>query len=146
MGAALLALATGAEATTTEQIVVDPASGLAISGFDPVAYFMAGRPVQGNPEHEARWMDAPWHFVNAGNRTAFLTHPNIYAPRFGGHDPVRAAYGFAVRGDPYIFIVVRDRLYLFMSEENRDAFRAAPDQFLAEADRNWPRLAAGLAR
>lgn len=134
-----------AGASTTERIVVDPASGLAIGGYDAVGYFLMGRAVLGNPDHEARWMDAPWHFLNAGNRAAFIAHPQIYAPRFGGHDPVRAAFGFAVRGDPELFAILRDRLYLFLTEENRDAFRTQSEAFLAEAERNWPRLAAGLA-
>lgn len=142
--AVALAFASSAKATTTERIVVDPVTGLAIGGYDAVAYFLSGEPLRGRPEHEARWMDAPWHFANGGNRAAFLTHPAIYAPRFGGHDPVRAAFGFAVRGDPLLFAILRDKLYLFLTPENREAFRAAPTGYLGEAERNWPRLAAGL--
>jgi hypothetical protein len=131
---------------TTERVVVDRVTGLAIGGHDPVGYFLAGRPTPGRPEHEARWAGAPWRFVNEGNRAAFLAHPEIYAPRFGGHDPVRAARGFVARGDPALFLVHEDRLFLFFSGATRAAFAAAPPSYLAEAERRWPGLVRALAR
>jgi hypothetical protein len=133
-------------ASTTERVVVDRVTGLAIGGHDPVGYFLAGRPTLGRPEHEARWAGAPWRFGNEGNRAAFLAHPEIYAPRFGGHDPVRAARGFVARGDPALFLLHDDRLFLFVSSATRTAFAASPGSFLAEAERRWPGLVRALAR
>jgi hypothetical protein len=138
--------AQAASATTSERVVVDAISGIAISGYDPVQYFLAGEPQEGSPEHEARWNGAVWRFRNAGNMAAFLAHPNVYAPRFGGHDPVAAARGFVARGDPFLYVVAEERLYLFHTEANLRLFVSAREGFARQAERNWPALSASLAR
>ena len=78
------------EAATGELVVVDRHTGLAISGFDPVAYFI-DTPSPGRGEFEATFAGAVWRFRNAGNRAAFVADPEVYMPRFGGYDPVAVA-------------------------------------------------------
>src|SRR5262245_53068623 len=86
-GLALFApLPTGA--ATTEWVVVDRNTGLAIGGVDPVAYFDGNGPKVGRPDLEFRYARAVWRFSNEGNRQAFMANPEIYMPRFGGYDPV----------------------------------------------------------
>ena len=75
--AALAVLAPLAEATTSERVVANRFSGLAIEGFDPVAYFVTGQPVRGLPEFEASQSGAVWRFHNEGNRASFVAHPEI---------------------------------------------------------------------
>lgn len=58
--------------------------GIAIKGYDPVAYFTAGRPVKGSREFEYEWQDAKWHFSSAANRDKFVANPQAYAPQYGG--------------------------------------------------------------
>jgi hypothetical protein len=41
-----------ARAATSERVVVDRYTGLAIGGFDPVAFFTDARPVQGDADYE----------------------------------------------------------------------------------------------
>src|SRR5437868_1047703 len=65
-------------AATTERIVVNRFSGLAIEGFDPVAYFIQNEPVLGLPDFEAAQAGAVWRFRNEGNRASFVAHPEIY--------------------------------------------------------------------
>ena len=108
-------------AATTEQIVVDRHSGLAISGFDPVAYFIDGTAVPGKDEFEHTFAGVVWRFRNEGNRAAFVADPELYMPRFGGYDPVAVARGVAVPGDPRLWLMSDERLYLFYSPEARDA-------------------------
>src|SRR6202012_1929475 len=67
-----------AHATTTERVVVNRFSGLAIEGFDPVAYFVDHHPVLGLPEYEAAEAGAVWRFRNEGNRASFVAHPDVY--------------------------------------------------------------------
>src|ERR1700690_595456 len=71
-----------------EPLVVNAQTGLAISGFDPVAYFTDSKPEFGRPELEWKQDSAVWRFRNEGNRAAFTDHPEVYTPRFGGYDPV----------------------------------------------------------
>lgn len=149
VNAALLAPALAAwpaRAATSERIVADTVSGLALGGHDPVEYFLARAARLGDGAHEMRWSGVIWRFRNHGNREAFAAHPEVYAPRFGGHDTVAAARNFVVAGEPSLFLILADRLYLFHAEESLQLFRSAPRGFLAQAERNWPRLLATLAR
>jgi hypothetical protein len=142
MIAAVLALLApvGLGASTTEQIVVDWRTGLAIHGFDPVAYFSDRKPVIGRPELEYRFAGAVWRFRNVGNRAAFSDRPDVYAPRFGGYDPLAVARGVATPGHPLLWLIVGDRLYLFHSAETRSAFAAGPDKAIEAALSSWPKL------
>jgi hypothetical protein len=135
-----------ARAATTERVVVNRFTGLAIEGFDPVAYFVDGRALVGLPEFEASEAGAVWRFRNEGNRASFVAHPDIYGPRFGGYDPADLARGVTVAANPRFFLISGQRLYLFSREENRDVFAADPERFLREADARWPVLEQDLAQ
>jgi hypothetical protein len=152
---AVLALFTGicvaicpsvGQSATTERIVVDRFSGLAIEGFDPVAYFVEGRPVRGLPDFEAMQGGAVWRFHNEGNRASFLDHPDIYGPQFGGYDPTDVARGVTLAGNPMFFVISGQRLYLFAREASRDAFAADPGRFLSQANARWPELERDLSQ
>ena len=74
--------------------------GLAINGFDPVAYFTEATARQGRVDTEYRLSGATWRFRNEGNRAAFADNPEVYMPQFGGYDPVAIARGTSVAGTP----------------------------------------------
>jgi hypothetical protein len=125
----------------TERVVSDPATGIALFGYDPVAYFTEGEAVQGRRDFEAEWNGAAWRFANAANRAAFLSAPEVYAPRFGGYDPIALVKGAAAAGHPLLFMVKAERLYLFRSEADRAAFADA-----GAAAAAWPRVSAALVK
>ena len=154
-GMALIALLAGltpimgletALGSTTERVVVNRYSGVAIEGFDPVAYFADARPVRGIPDYEVAAAGAVWRFRNESNRAAFVAHPEIYGPQFGGYDPTDLARGVTYAGNPRFWMVSGQRLYLFGREENRTAFAADPARFLKEAMSRWPGLQQTLAQ
>jgi hypothetical protein len=128
------------KAATDSQLTVNPDTGLAISGFDPVAYFTDGRAQFGRPEFELNKDGAVWRFSNEGNRGAFEQHPEVYAPRFAGYDPVSIGRDRSVRGHPLFWAVVGQRLYFFYSEKTRLAFLADPGRIIATAERKWPEV------
>jgi hypothetical protein len=129
-----------------DPIEVNPHTGLAISGFDPVAYFTDGKPVFGRPDLELTLDGAVWRFRNQGNRAAFAENPEIYMPRFGGYDPVAIARGRSTPGHPLIWAVVAERLYLFYSDPARATFLADPGRIIEAATRKWPDVARSLGR
>jgi hypothetical protein len=131
-------LVSAVHATTTEQIAVDHRTGVAIAGFDPVAYFVDKAAELGQHEFEHPFGGAIWRFRNEGNRAAFIADPEVYMPRFGGYDPVGVARGVAVAGDPRLWLIVGERLYLFYSIEARVTFAADVEQAVATAERRWP--------
>ena len=133
-------------AATTERVVVDYRSGLALSGYDPVAYFTNGRALVGRADMETRFAGAAWRFINPGNRQAFVDNPEIYVPMFGGYDPTAVARGVAVPGHPEVWLIKGDRLYLFHDTGTREAFESRPEPILALAGRLWPQVQNDLAQ
>ena len=59
--------------------------GLAVKGYDVVAYFTLGVPTRGDSDYSYRWRDATWRFANAGHLAAFKAAPETYAPQYGGY-------------------------------------------------------------
>ena len=133
------------QASTTERVIVNRFSGLAIEGFDPVAYFTDGEAVLGYEQFEASGAGAVWRFRNEGNRASFVAHPEIYGPQFGGYDPVDLARGVTVAGNPRFWLVSGQRLYLFNREQSRTAFAADSARVLRDAVRRWPGIEQTLA-
>jgi hypothetical protein len=129
---------TGVRAATSELVVIDHRSGLAIHGYDPVAYFVDGRAVEGREGVEHPFAGAVWRFHNPGNRAAFMADPDIYLPRYGGYDPVAVARGVAAAGDPRLWLIVERRLYFFYDQRAREAFAAGAAAIAAAADKRWP--------
>ena len=132
-------------AATDNQLAVNPNTGLAISGFDPVAYFTEGKALFGQAEFELNLDGVVWRFCNEGNRGAFAIHPEVYTPRFGGYDPVAMGLGRSVPGHPLIWAVIGQRLYFFYSEKSRAAFLADTGRVIDTAERKWPEIARSLA-
>ena len=130
----------GVRGATTEQIVTDRHSGVAINGFDPVAYFLDGTPTLGKDAFEHTFAGVVWRFHNEGNRVIFIADPEAYVPRFGGYDPVGVARGVAVPGDPRLWLMSDERLCLFYSPEARNSFAVDARRVLTTADRKWPAI------
>jgi hypothetical protein len=137
--------ATALRAATTERIVVDRHTGLAIYGVDPVAYFTDRKPVAGREEFEHRFAGAVWRFDNDSNRAAFIADPNVYMPRYGGYDPVGIARGVSTAGSPDFWVVYDERLYLFYTAQARQAFIADPALVIASASARWAEVKSDLA-
>ena len=125
--------------------MVDELAGLAISGFDPVAYVTDRAPSSGHGEFEYSFAGAVWRFRNAGNREAFVADPEVYMPQFGGYDPVAVARGVAVPSDPRLWLVIGSRLYLFYTAGAREAFAADPKRIAEVAERAWPSVTLTLS-
>jgi hypothetical protein len=125
-------------AATTERIVSDLHSGLAIGGYDPVAYFTDRRPVLGSPDLELSFGGVVWRFHNEGNRAAFVADPDVFMPRFGGYDPISVVRGGNAPGHGVLWTIFEDRLYLFVSADARDAFLKNPHSTITAAERAWP--------
>jgi hypothetical protein len=136
--AILAAAAPASRAATTETLVVDRHTGLAIGGYDPVAFYTDGKPVAGSPDFELKYAGAVWRFRNIGNREAFAARPDIYMPKFGGYDPVGVAHGVAVAGNPGVWAIVGGQLFLFYDRDRLAAFAADAQRITGAAERKWP--------
>ncbi len=119
---------------------VDGQNGLAISGYDPISYFLSGKGYRGSSFYEYYWKGAEWRFENEGNLAAFRDSPLTYIPQFGGFDAVKMAANIKVSPDPSIGEVFENRLYLFHSKDARNKWREKRQKYILSARKNWLRL------
>lgn len=127
-----------AKAATTERYVTDPRTGVALYGYDPVAYFIDRTAKAGDEAYEYRFAGVTWRFYSEANRGAFMEAPENFMPAFGGYDPLAVGEGIPLAGNPAIFAVSRGKLYLFAREESRAKFAANPVNLIESAEQSWP--------
>jgi hypothetical protein len=112
--------------------------GLALSGYDPVAYFTAGKAEKGISIFETEWGGTRWRFASATNRDAFVASPEKYAPQYGGYCAYAVSRGYTARTDPQAWRIVGDKLYLNYDLKVRDLWEKELPEVITKADRNWP--------
>ena len=135
IGASLFAAAPAGAAEP--EIYVNSATGEAINGYDPVAYFTEMKPVQGDHAYSFTYKGAPFHFASAENRDLFAADPEKYAPQYGGYCAYAMAQGAFATTVPEAWTVKEGKLYLNYSTGVRQLWRKDPDGFIAKADAAW---------
>ena len=118
------------------------AAGVAIKGFDPVAYFTAAKPMKGVAEFSAVHNGATFRFASAANRDAFVSAPEKYAPQYGGYCAMGVAYNGKFDIDPDAWRVENGKLYLNKDLKTQQMwFKDIPGNVI-KADKIWPVLGA----
>ena len=133
-------------AVRDKQLVNLDRDGLALQGYDPVAYFEDGKPVRGDAMFEAVYDGARYHFASKEHREKFENDPSHFAPAFGGYCAYAASIDKVAPVDPMVFEILDGRLLLQHSQEAYDLFNRDSAGSLASADRNWPGLVARNGR
>ena len=113
-------------------------SGLALDGYDAVAYHEAGAPTKGSSEFTAEYNGAKWRFASAETRDRFIADPARYAPQYGGYCAWAAAEGYTAKGDPRHWKVVDGKLYLNFNGRIQRRWEQDIPGHIAKADANWP--------
>lgn len=114
--------------------------GTALKGYDAVAYFKEGRPVEGKNEFRHDWMGAKWYFASAANRDDFARYPERFAPQFGGYCAWAVANGYTASIDPEAWRIVDGKLYLNYSKDVQKKWEADIPGFIKKGNENWPKL------
>jgi len=115
-------------------------AGVAIHGYDPVAYFEAGKPVKGLPNLTTAFNGAVYFFSSENNRRKFRETPEIYAPAYGGWCSMGVRVGRKFDVDPVAFKIVGQRLYLQLDLGTQKVWAEDIDRNIAIADRIWPSI------
>jgi len=115
-------------------------SGLAISGYDPVAYFTEQRPVWGNSKFTHQWQNVTWQFDSETNKKLFIANPEKYAPQYGGYCAYAAAKGSVVPSDPKSWSINNGKLYLNYSPAIQQRWSNNINGYTTRADKKWPTL------
>ena len=119
-------------------------SSLAISGYDPVAYFTQSKPVEGNKANSAIWNGVTYYFASTKNKELFGVNPNKYEPQYGGWCAyAMGASGDKVDVDPETFKIVNDKLYLFYNKFFNNTLKSwnkDESNLKSKADANWTKF------
>jgi YHS domain-containing protein len=141
-GAAVLAMATAAAPAIAYDLqskaaVNADAGGIAIRGYDPVAYFTDNKPVAGSPDFKTTHEGATYQFASAANRDAFMKEPAKFAPEYGGFCAYAAALGKKSDIDPAAFKIVDNKLYLNFNADVNKKWSADLPGYVSKANVTW---------
>ena len=119
--------------------------GVAINGYDPVAYFTDNRAMKGSEKYSYDWLGTPWYFANDDHRELFRSDPVKYAPQYGGYcaGEVAGSGSTTVNIDPVSFKIIDGKLYLTYDKVHTAGFGTNAAE-IKKADANWPALQAKL--
>jgi len=121
------------------RIAVD-SQGVTIQGYDPVAYFKQNKPVKGSPANQSVYQGAKFYFASAADKKEFDKNPGRYAPSYGGYCVNSLRKGKLVNGDPNVFFVYKEKLYLCHSKKDAEGYQKNVDQHVLETYDRWRQI------
>ena len=117
---------------------INTSEGVAISGYDAVAYFTEEKPVKGNKAYSVTYKDAIFLFSSTENRDVFQASPEKYLPQYGGYCAYGTASGYKAPIDPHAFTLDGGKLYLNYDQNVQQSWRQDMPGYIRKADENWP--------
>ncbi len=137
---AISPLASGDSYKETANINVSGKSGIAVAGFDPVAFFTLSEPTHGDPGIAAQYEGATYFFANEEHKQLFEGDPKKYAPQYGGYCAYGVAVGALFPVDISTWQIHEGKLYLNLNPAILDLFNQDIDSHIEKAEQNWPKL------
>ncbi len=135
--AAAIAAAPPAAARPAPEINA-PAGGLAVGGYDAVAYFRDGKPVRGDRHYQLRYKGAVWRFASGETLRQFQERPDAFAPQFGGYCAWAVSQHYLAPGDPLQWKIVDGRLYLNANARAKQLWEGDQADAIVRGQANWP--------
>ncbi|MCI0750664.1 MAG: YHS domain-containing protein [Flammeovirgaceae bacterium] len=126
---------------------VDPIdkNGVAIGGYDVVAYFQSGKAVKGDQQTKFQYNGVTYFFSSKENQQRFEASPTKYIPEYDGYCALAVSYGKKISIDPQTFKITDDRLYLFYNGKTSrgkvnslESWNKNEAKLLKKADSLWP--------
>ena len=111
--------------------------GIAVNGYDVVAYFTEQHPVKGNLEFSSHYKDTQWLFSSEEHKLLFEQNQQQYLPQYGGYCAYGMSKGFVVDTDPNAFTILNNKLYLNYSLGVRETWLQDTALYIERADKNW---------
>lgn len=135
-----MALAAAPINTLKKGFISDKPTGIAINGYDTVAYFTENRPVKGSDAYSFSWNGGTWKFASQTNLDLFKAEPTKYAPQYGGYCAYGVAQGYLVSVEPEQFSVIDGKLYLNYDAGVQKKWKKDPLGFNKTADAKFAEL------
>jgi len=114
--------------------------GVALHGYDPVAYFVAAEPQKGQAQYSYEYKGSKFLFASEANRHAFMQEPEKYAPQFGGYCAYGTSQGYKVSTQPDAFAIVKNKLYLNYNKKVQGIWQQDVPGNIDRAEKNWPEV------
>lgn len=112
--------------------------GIAIRGYDAVAFMTLGKALKGNEDFSYEWKKATWYFSSQENLDAFKKEPERFAPQFGGYCAYAVGNNYLYRSDPKYWMIVNGKLYLNANRQAQELWSQDVPGYIAKGNRNWP--------
>jgi YHS domain-containing protein len=115
-------------------------NGIAINGYDPVAYLSDMKPEMGMSKYQYEWMGATWQFASKEHLNMFKKNPEKYTPQFGGYCAYGVSKNKLLSCDPTAFTVDDGRVYLTVDSKRLMLLKKDLKNNIEKAEKNWPNL------
>lgn len=115
-------------------------NGVAINGYDPVAYFTDSKSVIGTKKYSYKWNGAEWYFANKSHLEMFENNPEKYAPQYGGFCAFGVTKNKLVSTDPNAWQIVNGKLYLCHTKEVHKLWEKDIKNNIKKGDKMFPKL------
>jgi len=115
-------------------------SGLALKGYDPVAYFTESKALKGNSDFQHTHAGIKYNFASAQNRELFKKDPAKYLPQYGGYCSWAVGHNYTASTDPEAWKIVNGKLYLNYNKDVQRKWMADEGNLIKSGDANWPKL------
>ncbi len=113
---------------------------VALSGYDPVAYFDGGQPAKGSREFWFAFDDVVYLFRSAQHRDTFAADPERFAPQYDGYCAGGISKGYKTEPDPEAWLIANGKLFVFQFKDRVAMFQKKIDEIAAKANENWSSL------
>ena len=134
----LLVISLGVLITKAQKSEVFVKGGVAINGYDAVAYFTEGKPVKGDDQFVYNWDGASWLFSSRQNLDSFKSDPEKFAPQYGGYCAFGMFQGHKASTDPNAWTIVNGKLYFNYNLKVKQMWTEKREEKIEIADKNWP--------
>lgn len=121
-----------------EMTIYSAQEGLALDGYDVVAFFKGEGAVSGSQEFSLMWKGVVWRFASKGNQAQFEANPRAYAPIFGGYCAYAMSQGYLAPGDPHMWQIDDGQLFLLNNPAVQTIWQEQNQKLLQAAQGNWP--------
>jgi hypothetical protein len=115
-------------------------NGIAINGYDPVAYYTQGKAVKGSDDYLFEWSGSQWKFSSKANLDSFILAPQNYAPQYGGYCAYGCSENHKSPTDPNAWSIVNNKLYLNYNLKVKERWIKDTANRIKAADEYWPAL------
>ena len=115
-------------------------NGIAVNGYDVVAFFTDSKPVKGTKDYAYEWNGVSWLFSTKQHLNQFSKNPEKYAPQFGGYCAYGMSEGHKAPTQVDTWTIIDGKLYFNYNSDVKELWKKDTAEKIKKAEENWPAL------